>query len=183
MSTAFTTSRLTVREFAGTDTAAVFAMWADPEVRRFTGDEPPADESVIRADIERWRAVREQAPGCGFWAALAGDVFVGDVFVRSLPSAPGEYEIGWHVARPQWHKGYATELARGALAHAHHHGIDRLVALIDPANVASLRVAAKAGMIREGLTRRYDPGEPPVVVCRSTRPGQALPQVQRAVRD
>lgn len=170
MSTAFSTSRLLVREFVETDTADAFAMWSDPEVRRFTGDPPPDDESVISADIARWRKVREHGPGCGFWAATAAGTFVGDVFVRPLPSAPGEYEIGWHVTSARWNNGYATELARGALAHAHGHGIERIVALIDPANVASLRVAAKAGMKRDGLTARYDTEAPPVVVYRSEVP-------------
>ncbi len=141
-------------------------MWSDPEVRRFTGDAQP-DESVIRADIERWRKVREQGPGCGFWAVTDSDGFVGDVYVRPLELSPHEHEIGWHIARAHWNKGYATEAARGALAHAHRLGIRRLVAPIDPTNVASLRVAAKAGMVWEGLTLRFDPEEPPQVVYSS----------------
>ncbi len=169
MSPVFHTDRLVVREFTLADTADAFAMWADPEVRRFTGDEPPAGESVIRDDILRWRTVSSQAPGCGFWAACAGEVFVGDVFVRRLPHTAGEYEIGWHVARPFWNHGYATELARGALGYAHGRGVRRIVALVDPHNAASLRVAEKAGMTQEGETQRYDPEEPPVIVYGSHR--------------
>lgn len=162
MSTVFFTSRLQVRQFALTDAADAYAMWNDPDMLRFTGDTAPDDESVIRADIQRWRAVRRQGPGCGFWAASQGDVFIGDVFVRALPTLPDEHEIGWHVARPYRGNGYATELARGALHHAHGHGIRRLVALVDAGNAASLRVAAKAGMAPEDMTCRYDPDEPPV---------------------
>lgn len=169
MATVFRTDRLSVREFVPADTADAFAMWSDPGMLEFTGDTAPLDESVIRADIERWRAVAGQGAGCGFWAALAGDVFVGDVYVRPLVATPREYEIGWHVARPFWNAGYATELARGALDHAHGCGIARLVALVDPGNAASVRVAAKAGMTPEGETRRYEPDEPPVLVFSSER--------------
>lgn len=169
MVTVFRTGRLTVREFVLADTADAFAMWSDPGMLRFTGDTAPRDESVIAADIERWNAVARQGAGCGFWAALAGDVLIGDVYVRPLPAAPPEHEIGWHVARPSWGLGYATELARGALDHAHDRGIARLVALVSPDNAASVRVAVKAGMTPEGETRRYEPDEPPVLVFSSER--------------
>lgn len=102
-------------------------------------------------------------------------MFVGDVYVRRLPDRPDEYEVGWHVVRPLWNNGYATELARGALHFAHGRGIRRIVALIDPGNRASLRVAAKANMTWEGETQRYDPEEPPVVVYSSERDDTSPP--------
>lgn len=96
----FRTERLSVRPFAPTDAAAAFAMWADPEVCRFTGDEPPRDIEVIVADIPRWQAVAERGPGCGSWAVTTHDgVFVGDVYVRPGSGPAGEHEIGWHLAR------------------------------------------------------------------------------------
>ena len=169
MATVFSTSRLGVREFAFTDAADAYAMWIDPDMLRFTGDSAPDDESVIRTDIARWRTVRRQGPGCGFWAAFKGDVFIGDVFVRPLLTAPDRYEIGWHVARPFWGNGYATELARGALDHAHGCGVRRLVALVDPGNAASLRVAVNVGMAPQGLTCSFAPDEPPVQAVLSER--------------
>ncbi|MEV4417014.1 GNAT family N-acetyltransferase [Catellatospora sp. NPDC049609] len=160
----FSTERLLVRSFDRTDVADAFTMWSDPEVCRFTGDEPPGDVEVIASDIPRWQAVAERGPGCGFWAVTTPDaVFVGDVYVRPVGSA-GEHEVGWHLARPFWGRGYATELALGALAHARRHGVERLVALVHPDHAASRRVAEKAGLSFEGLSDRYDPGDPPVAV-------------------
>ncbi|MSR60370.1 MAG: N-acetyltransferase [Planctomycetaceae bacterium] len=58
-----------------------------------------------------------------------------------------ETEIGYRLARPHWGRGYATEAARalrdygfGTLSLA------RLIALIDPRNAASIRVAEKIGL-------------------------------------
>ncbi|GAA4831233.1 GNAT family N-acetyltransferase [Kitasatospora terrestris] len=170
MSPVFRTARLTVRPFATTDADAVFAMWSDPDVCRYTGDDPPGDLSVIHADIARWQTVADRGPGCGFWAVDADGVgFVGDVYVRPMSSHPGEYEIGWHFAAPHWGRGYATEAATAALEHAHALGIPRLVATVDPRNHASLRVARKAGMLDEGVSDRYNPTDPPEAVFASTR--------------
>jgi RimJ/RimL family protein N-acetyltransferase len=157
VSTVFTTARLSVRPFARTDAGDAFAMWSDPEVGRFTGDDPPSDIAVIIADIERWQTVAQSGPGCGFWAVTGSDNrLLGDVYVRPIAEHPGEHEIGWHFARPHWGQGYATEAAIGALAYAHGQGIVRLVASIDPAHTASIRVAEKAGMTFEGISGKYE---------------------------
>ncbi|MEU7820908.1 GNAT family N-acetyltransferase [Catellatospora sp. NPDC049133] len=169
--TVFSTERLVVRPFGHADAADAFAMWSDPEVCRFTGDEPPTDIAIIVGDIPRWQAVAERGPGCGFWAVTTHDgVFVGDVYVRPLNGAAGEHEIGWHFARPYWGRGYAGEVALGAMDHAWRNGVHRLVALVHPDHAASRRVAEKIGMTFEGLSDRYDAGEPPVAVFAAERP-------------
>lgn len=166
----FRSTRLYARQFEEGDAPAAFAMWADPAVTRFTGDESPADLAVIAQDIPRWRAVSGHGVGCGFWAVLVetgeagAETFVGDVFVRPFRDRVDEYEIGWHLAAAHWRKGYATEIAKAAISYAHAHRLPRLVALIDPANTASLRVAEKAGMRFEGLSDRYDPEDGEVAV-------------------
>jgi RimJ/RimL family protein N-acetyltransferase len=172
----FGTPRLSARPFRAADEADVFAMWSDPAVGRFTGDAPPHDRGGVRADIARWRAVSLPGPGRGFWAVTTHDGrFVGDAYVRPVPGH-AEHEIGWHLARPCWGRGLATELAAGLLAHAHRRGVGRLVALVHPEHAASRRVAEKAGMTFEGLSDRHDPGEPPVAVYRDgSSPGTRSP--------
>lgn len=170
----FSTERLLVRPFEHADAADAFAMWSDPEVCRFTGDEPPVHVEVIVGDIPRWQAVAGRGPGCGFWAVTTRDgVFVGDVYVRPASGPAGEHEIGWHFARPYWGRGYAGEVALAAMDHARRNRVDRLVALIHPEHVASRRVAEKIGMTFEGLSDRYDPDEPPVAVFAATPPALA----------
>jgi ribosomal-protein-alanine N-acetyltransferase len=59
-------------------------------------------------------------------------------------------EIGWRLAVPYWHNGYATEAARASLAH----GFDvlklfEIVALTATQNVSSRRVMERIGMTRD----------------------------------
>jgi [ribosomal protein S5]-alanine N-acetyltransferase len=58
-----------------------------------------------------------------------------------------EVEIGYRLARSTWGQGYATEAARAVLDFAFNDlQLSRLVALIDPGNIASMHVARKLGM-------------------------------------
>ena len=72
---------------------------------------------------------------------------------------PG-FELGWMLRRDAWGKGYATEGARRALAHAFTElGRDHVISLILPGNDPSIRVAERLG---ERLERRRS--------CSATRP-------------
>jgi ribosomal-protein-alanine N-acetyltransferase len=58
-----------------------------------------------------------------------------------------EVEIGYRLAQSTWGQGYATEAARAVKDFAWNTlNLSRLVALIDPANIASIHVAKKLGM-------------------------------------
>jgi RimJ/RimL family protein N-acetyltransferase len=72
-----------------------------------------------------------------------------------MPSRPGHplgphVEIGWRLMRSAWGQGYATEAARAVRDYAFNTlGLQRLIAMIDPSNLASIRVAKKIGMCYE----------------------------------
>jgi RimJ/RimL family protein N-acetyltransferase len=56
-------------------------------------------------------------------------------------------ELGYRLARSAWGKGYATEATIAVRDHAFTSlGMKRLIAIIDPSNLASVRVAEKLGM-------------------------------------
>lgn len=79
--------------------------------------------------------------GFGLWAVVekaSGNV-IGNCGLSHLPDIDGkpEIEIGYRLARLHWGRGYATEAARAARDHAFWTlKIPRLIALIDPPNVA-----------------------------------------------
>ncbi len=62
-------------------------------------------------------------------------------------SRPWDYvDFGWAYAKRYWRRGYATEAARAVLSSAPALGLDRIVCIVDPENVASRRVVEKIGM-------------------------------------
>ncbi len=68
-----------------------------------------------------------------------------------------EIELGYLFLRRLWGRGLATEAAQARKDYAFDHHLDhaQLVSLIDPANVASRRVAEKVGMSLEQQTQEW----------------------------
>jgi hypothetical protein len=92
--------------------------------------------------------------GFGMWAVLekATCDVIGYVGLSRFPNrcGPNEAELGFRLACPYWGRGYATEAAMAARDYALHRLLlPRLIAMIDPDNVASVRVAEKIGMTLE----------------------------------
>jgi [ribosomal protein S5]-alanine N-acetyltransferase len=90
----------------------------------------------------------------GMWAVIekVTQDLIGYVGLSRFPSrcGPNEAELGFRLARRYWGRGYATEAAGAACDYALHRLLlPRIIAMIDPDNTASVRVAVKIGMTRE----------------------------------
>jgi RimJ/RimL family protein N-acetyltransferase len=58
-----------------------------------------------------------------------------------------EVEVAYLLDREYWRKGLATEATEAIIKHGYaKYGFERIVAVIHPQNVASIRVAEKIGM-------------------------------------
>jgi len=144
----FRTPRLVLRPRRMADLDACLAMDRDKQVTHFV-DGPWSDPIAHRAFVED-RLRRIYPPGMGYWAILAPS-FIGWILLTPLNLQGLEIEIGWRLVRAAWGHGYATEAARPVLDHAIHGlSLPRVVADIDPRNVASIRVALKLGLTPEG---------------------------------
>jgi RimJ/RimL family protein N-acetyltransferase len=155
MSVVFTTERLSVRPWtlSGADVAAAFAIFGDPEVTRFLSRREPDLASQRRGLAALNRDSASMPPGMGWWAVerRVDRCAVGCAALKPLEAGGDEIEVGYHLARPHWGQGYATEAALGCLRHGFLTlGLERIVALVDPRNEASLRVIARLGMERAG---------------------------------
>lgn len=142
------TGRLLLRRLRPDDAGPLMGVFGDAEVMRF-GDGAQGDEWVrgwVRAHV-----VRYERQGFGPYAVVerASGAVIGYCGLFAFPDLGGrpEVEVGYRLARPAWGRGYATEAALAVRDHAFQTlGLRRLVALIDPGNAASIRVALKLGM-------------------------------------
>jgi RimJ/RimL family protein N-acetyltransferase len=144
------TERLLIRAFTADDRQAVTALYGDPEVMRYI-PYGALDEDGIARVLAKYARV-DARYGFTYWAVVdrATSRFLGDVGFGVY--ATGEPELGYSLARAEWGHGYASEAAAACIEAAFRHlGAPRVVALVDAENTASLRVADRIGMRREGL--------------------------------
>ena len=151
------TPRLVVRRVGDDDAVAWRAIFCDPEVMRFGG--PARTPQWVRDTIADMIEHRYGEWGFGRWSvvekatgAVVGVAGLTRYANRMLTS--GEAEIGYRFARSCWGLGYATEAVSAAAAAGFEvFGVARIVAHIDRANVASIRVAEKLGMHFDRVTQ------------------------------
>jgi RimJ/RimL family protein N-acetyltransferase len=82
------------------------------------------------------------------------------MLLKQLPPTTDQIEIGWHLARRVWGKGYASEAARVVLQYGFLDlGLERIFAVIKPGNARSVAVARRIGMQLLERTSKYYGGE------------------------
>ena len=144
------TPRLLLRPFGPGDAERIHPIYSDPVVMRYVATGPMADLSVTERLLQDYEAHQKRL-GYSFWAVIerASGELIGDSGLYRTPAC--EVELGYTFGIPWWGRGYATEAASAWLSCAFGPlGITEVVALAEPANVASMRVLEKLGMRRAG---------------------------------
>ena len=146
------TERLTLRQFQLSDEREMRVVFGDAEVMRF-GDGVQNDKWIrnwLGECIEDYYGKRGYGPWCVMEANSQQVIgYCGLFFFPDINGQP-QIEIGYRLARPSWGQGYATEAVLAVRDYAFDNlGLKRLIAMVDPHNVRSLRVVEKAGMTYE----------------------------------
>jgi len=141
------TERLLIRTWKPDDRPAFVALASDPEVVRYVhGGTPYAEHEIEEFLTRQARQLAQFDVQMGVMIEKETDRVIGLAGAQPALSS-GDYEIGWWLARDVWGRGYATEAGGAAMRHV----LDtlqhpRVIAVIDPANEPSKRVAERLGM-------------------------------------
>jgi RimJ/RimL family protein N-acetyltransferase len=161
------TERLRLRPITRADVEPLHAIYSHPEVERWIGPHLAAE---LAEEVEKQIAL-QAARGFSMFALedRATGELLGDCGLQPLELKGPEIEIGWDLAPHAWGRGYATEAARAVLAHAFvaPWSLDEVIAVVDPENARSQRVAEKAGMTLVGERPAYE--QPRMLVYAAAR--------------
>lgn len=150
------TERLILRPFTLDDAEEYFPLVSHPDIVRHTGEEPVASLDDAR-HLLLTRPLRDYVVhGFGRMACIEKQTgrligFSGLKYLEDLE----EVDIGYRFLPECWGKGYATESAAALMQQGvGAHGIQRIIGLVEPANIASASVLKKLGLRFE---RKTDP--------------------------
>lgn len=147
---------VSLRPWSEADLAAFVAMHHDSDVARFT----PLATPYTEADGRAWLAAEPGRRVAGDELALAvfeeGGEAIGSIGLRPDPHDREIVEVGYVVAAPARGRGVATRAVRLAVEWALREWRPARVQLTTTSdNVASHRVAERAGFRREGVLRSW----------------------------
>ncbi|MGF9697636.1 MULTISPECIES: GNAT family N-acetyltransferase [Paenibacillus] len=143
------TERLEFSTWSEEDRPLASALWGDPEVTKWISRKGFLSEDEIEARLAQ-EMERQQEMKVQYWPLFDKEtgVFVGCCGLR--PYAPDEkiYELGVHLTRDHWGKGYALEASKAVIRYAFEE-LDAhvLFAGHHPENSVSRRLLLKLGFI------------------------------------
>lgn len=143
------TPRLLLRRFEPADLEPLYALYRDPEMRRYYPD-CTRTLAQTRDELEWHQHGWPGQPQLGLWATVerASGAFLGRCGLLPWEIAGrAEVELAYMIDKRRWGEGLASEAARGIAAHARERlGLRRLVCKIEFGHAASAAVARKLGM-------------------------------------
>jgi RimJ/RimL family protein N-acetyltransferase len=143
------TQRLRLRALTLDDLETWHAVSHDAERAWFGQAQSTRDDS--RANLGR-RMSQHERHGFGLWAVelKTSREMIGLAGLVHLQDGP-EIEVGYRFLEQHWGNGYATEAARASIAFGFDElGLDEIVAVTLPDNLASRRVLEKCGLTSVG---------------------------------
>ena len=141
------TDSLVLRPLQPTDAEVLLHIYQTEGVLQYfpTTTPPPLErvERFIAGQQEHW-----EKHGYGNWGIMpeGESQIAGWAGLQFLPEL-NDTEVGYLLAKPFWGRGYATKTARASIQFGFERcGLDYIIALVHPENLASRRVIEKCGM-------------------------------------
>ncbi|MGB3636489.1 MAG: GNAT family N-acetyltransferase [Rivularia sp. (in: cyanobacteria)] len=163
------TERLIIRRWIPEiDAEQAFEIYGDAEVMRFigTGKTEASIETQrqsLEAAIERYKQSNNNTTGAWAIAEKQSAIVVGTILLKQLPDTKrqptNDYEVGWHLRKASWGKGYASEAGKEIINYGFNVlELPVIYAVVKPENHASVKVTQRLGMTPMGITNRYYDG-------------------------
>ncbi|MGM7702551.1 GNAT family N-acetyltransferase [Pseudalkalibacillus sp. Hm43] len=152
------TERLKLREVTNGDANDLYLYLSDPEVMKHMGLQPYESAESVQDEIDWYASIYGKGTGIRWGITIKGDDrVIGSCGFLNYQSKHHRAEVGFELHKAQWGKGIAAEALQAVLKYGFEQfELERIEALIEPANTPSQRLVENQGFLREGLLRHYE---------------------------
>lgn len=138
------TPRLALRPFSLSDAEDMYALNADPEVVKYTGDDPFESIEAARKFINAYDAYKKY--GYGRWTLLFEGKYAGWCGLNFNPENK-ETDLGFRLLKKYWNLGIGTEAATACVDYGFKDlGVTKIIGRAMEENTGSIRILQKIGM-------------------------------------
>lgn len=145
--TILTTERLILRYQREGDIEFLANLWMDEDMTKFIGG--PRDRSFLMEEMRK-AAKDPRKEEYDLWPVELKESrkLIGQAgFIPKAVNGQELVELNYYIAKEYWGKGYAREIAKNLIDYGFTtKGLRNIIAIIDPKNEASIKVARAAGM-------------------------------------
>ncbi|WP_025117629.1 GNAT family N-acetyltransferase [Lysinibacillus fusiformis] len=152
------TKRLFLREITTEDTYDVLTYLSDKDVVKFMGISPCQNIKDVEEEIEWYKSIYKEATGVR-WGITMKDTgtVIGSCGFLNMLTKHYRAEVGYELSKAYWGQGIASEALEAVVHYGFQHlQLERIQALIEPANISSQKLVERQGFLKEGLLRHYE---------------------------
>lgn len=152
------TERLVLRKVTKDDADSLLTYLSDEEVTRHMGLAPFVSAEDALDEIGWYQSIFDNGTGMRWGITMEGqDRIIGSCGFLNRTQKHNRAEIGFELSREYWGKGIAAEALRAVIEYGFSElDLNRIEALIEPANSPSQKLVEKNGFVKEGLLREYE---------------------------
>jgi [ribosomal protein S5]-alanine N-acetyltransferase len=146
------TRRLVLRHLVPEDLDSLYALYKDPEIRKYFPDGTRSFEET-KDELEWFLHGHPRHPELGLWATIhkESNQFIGRCgLIPWTIDGTLEVEVAYMLDKRYWRQGLGAEAAQALVRYGFEQlHLARIIALIDPEHGASIRTAQKTGLTFE----------------------------------
>lgn len=147
MKSVFETQRFFLREIHENDAESFYQLNSNPNVLKFTGDQPFLNVEEARLFLQNYQEY--QKFGFGRWAIISKETqdFVGWCGLKFHPETK-EVDVGFRIFEEFWNQGIATETAKASVDYGFNSlNLNEIIGRAMKDNHASVMVLKKCGLV------------------------------------
>lgn len=152
------TNRLILSQIEKGDAHDILKFLSDNEVMKHYGTEPFQTIDEALSAISRYESMFTKKEGIRWGITLKGEnKVIGSFAFHDMVHEHYRTQIAFVLSKNYWGQGIAQEALKASIKYGFQSmDIHRIEALIEPPNVASLKLVERLGFLREGLLRSYE---------------------------
>ncbi|WP_054706062.1 GNAT family protein [Bacillus sp. JCM 19041] len=152
------TERLLLRRITSADRNDVFRYLSTEDVVKHMGIFPYRSAEAVQDEINWYDRIFQEGSGIRWGITFKGKKqVIGSCGFLNRKKVHFKAEIGYELAPEYWSKGIAGEALLAICTYGFDFlNMERIEALVEPENNASMKLLERCGFLKEGLLRHYE---------------------------